>query len=217
MRKKIDLTGQRFGRLTVLREGKGRVYKCGVKHTTWICKCDCGNIKEVYGGWLKGRGTKSCGCINKEKITDLTGKRFGRLNVIERATEYRQITYKCICDCGNTAFVSKSNLEHGNTKSCGCLRKELPIKNLRKYDFQDTNITKLNDTLLKNNTTGVKGVYFDKERGKYRAYIEINKKRHRLGRYNTLEEAAQARKRAEEELWQPVIEEYEEEVKNEEL
>lgn len=57
MSKKIDLTGQRFGNLTVIRENghKG-------KEVTWLCKCDCGNYTTVIGHNLKRGHTKSCGC-----------------------------------------------------------------------------------------------------------------------------------------------------------
>jgi hypothetical protein len=64
LRKAIDLTGQRFGRLTVLerdcleRQGKGDV--------RWICICDCGEYSSVVARSLVHGATKSCGCLNKE-------------------------------------------------------------------------------------------------------------------------------------------------------
>ena len=52
-----------------------------------MCKCDCGNYVTVATKNLKDGKTKSCGCIKKEKpygnLNDLTGKKFGRLTVIE--------------------------------------------------------------------------------------------------------------------------------------
>jgi len=59
---KIDLTGQRFGRLIALKDvgsgyGRSRV---------WLCLCDCGNKKNVASRYLKGGATKSCGCLIKE-------------------------------------------------------------------------------------------------------------------------------------------------------
>lgn len=56
-----DYSGERFGRLTVLsfsKKEKGRYF--------WVCKCDCGNIKEVCIRELKNGNTKSCGCLRKE-------------------------------------------------------------------------------------------------------------------------------------------------------
>jgi len=62
-----DLTGMKFGRLTVLCRAEDRVYKDGRKRIAWNCRCDCGNTKEVLGENLKSGYTKSCGCLQKEK------------------------------------------------------------------------------------------------------------------------------------------------------
>ena len=62
MRKKIDLTGQVFGRLTVLCEN-GRS-KDG--HSFWSCKCQCGSEVTVRGDSLRNGHTTSCGCYNRE-------------------------------------------------------------------------------------------------------------------------------------------------------
>ena len=65
MPKKIDLTGQPFGRLIVIREA-GRAKDGKV---LWLCKCDCGREKVVRGSCLTRRNkpTVSCGCWNEEK------------------------------------------------------------------------------------------------------------------------------------------------------
>ena len=64
----IDLTGQRFGRLVVVKRAPNIVYKNGSYTTAWECLCDCGNKTIVAGGHLKKKkhGTKSCGCVAKE-------------------------------------------------------------------------------------------------------------------------------------------------------
>ena len=59
-----NLVGQKFNRLTVIslsvnRNSQGKIL--------WVCKCDCGNIKEVDGHSLKSGNTKSCGCYNREQ------------------------------------------------------------------------------------------------------------------------------------------------------
>ena len=76
-----DLTGKRFGRLTVAKY---------VGSSKWLCQCDCGNEKIVRTHSLNSGETKSCGCLDLEKIhekkrnfVDCTGKRFGELEVIE--------------------------------------------------------------------------------------------------------------------------------------
>lgn len=65
----IDLTGQRFGKLVVIKRASDIVYKNGSYTTAWECQCDCGNKTIVAGGQLKKKihGTKSCGCIVTKK------------------------------------------------------------------------------------------------------------------------------------------------------
>ena len=60
-----DLTGEKYGRLTVLnREPNGKTH-----NTRWKCQCECGNIVIVFGFSLKSKDTQSCGCLHKEKST----------------------------------------------------------------------------------------------------------------------------------------------------
>lgn len=54
-----DITGQTFGRLTVLY----RIHKCNKRHAYWLCVCKCGNLTEVRGSHLTGEKIKSCGCL----------------------------------------------------------------------------------------------------------------------------------------------------------
>ena len=60
------------------------------------------------------------------QLKDLIGQHFGRLTVISRAenTKKGQARWLCCCDCGNKTIVETYKLTSGNTKSCGCLRKE---------------------------------------------------------------------------------------------
>lgn len=66
----IDLTGQRFGRLTVVE----RAANSASGHTCWRCLCDCGNVKVVQGSALKSGDTISCGCYNIEICTNRIAK-----------------------------------------------------------------------------------------------------------------------------------------------
>lgn len=62
-------------------------------------------------------------------MIDLIGEKYGRLTVVEFDRLQRHKTYwKCICDCGMTVIATGNNLRSGNTKSCGCLRRELSQK-----------------------------------------------------------------------------------------
>lgn len=61
------------------------------------------------------------------KLIDLTGQRFGRLIVLERAenkNKDRHACWLCQCDCGNQVVVYGASLRNKDTQSCGCLQKE---------------------------------------------------------------------------------------------
>lgn len=117
MPKKIDLTGQRFGKLTVIKESAER--KNG--RVCWECQCDCGNVVVVKGLSLKNGDTKSCGCL---RTVDEIGKRYGKWTVIERGSNLgRRARWLCECDCGTRELVLASNLRNGTSKSCGCQNK----------------------------------------------------------------------------------------------
>jgi len=61
----IDLTGKKFGRLTVLKKCDN---KQGFKNTSarWVCMCECGSKRIVYSQSLRGGATRSCGCLDLE-------------------------------------------------------------------------------------------------------------------------------------------------------
>lgn len=68
----MDLTGKRFGRLTVIRQDGYHYYPNSKKKTKWLCKCDCGNTISVIGSDLNNGHTQSCGCLRKE----ITGSKY---------------------------------------------------------------------------------------------------------------------------------------------
>lgn len=59
----------------------------------------------------------------------MIGERFGRLVVIEQAATVRYTRWRCRCDCGAEAIVSRNSLQQGFTRSCGCLRAEQARRN----------------------------------------------------------------------------------------
>jgi hypothetical protein len=109
-----DLTGQKFGKLTVLRRdfSYSRPY--------WECQCECGNFKTVRGDSLTRGITKSCGCTTG--AADILNKRFGKLVVIERAGRGdKNSRWLCKCDCGNIVEKTYSNLIKSQYPNCGCV------------------------------------------------------------------------------------------------
>jgi hypothetical protein len=67
-----DLTGLRFGRLTVL----ARAHRDTSSKVHWLCRCDCGTVKTTNGAGLRLGSTVSCGCFNAENARRI-GKEFG--------------------------------------------------------------------------------------------------------------------------------------------
>lgn len=115
-----DLTGRRFGRLTVLH----RVEVDHFGHVVWKCHCDCGNDVNIMGTNLIQHYTMSCGCLHSEIISglgeDLIGQKFGKLTVI-KLVNISPRKYLCSCECGGKTIVKPGNLKNGHTQSCGCI------------------------------------------------------------------------------------------------
>lgn len=124
-----DLTGKKFNRLTVTGRAEDYISPKGYRLVMWNCVCDCGNKSVVATAQLKSGKTKSCGCYNDEKRKeDLTGRKFGRLMVIETADRGeragRAQFWKCKCECGKETVTDSYSLTSGRTKSCGCYARE---------------------------------------------------------------------------------------------
>lgn len=76
MGKVKDLTGQKFGRLTVISRAEDYISPQGQCRTRWLCQCDCGNQCVVSSNNLRSETTKSCGCWNIEQGS-MIGKQYG--------------------------------------------------------------------------------------------------------------------------------------------
>ena len=116
----IDETNNKYGYLTVIKPIKinNKIY--------WICKCKCGKEISVIGADLRRGHTTSCGCKQNRNL-DLTGRRFGRLivlNKVEGKKYFSNFLWHCKCDCGNECNIPTSSLVQDKTHSCGCLQKE---------------------------------------------------------------------------------------------
>lgn len=122
-----DLTGKRFGHLTVMKwNGGGK----------WQCLCDCGKKTIAPTGMLNFGKRTTCGCRGQYQMV---GKKFGRLTVIKKSRTQPggAIYWNCKCDCGNTIKAKTSLLNNGAVKSCGCLAKDSLI-GLNNYQAKRT-------------------------------------------------------------------------------
>lgn len=202
MPKERDLTGCRFGKLVVLyKTDLPKKYNSHV----WHCKCDCGGTIDAPANQLMAGYRKSCGCLGKPPLKDFVGKRFGDLTVVSYAGKKTGChVWHCRCVCGNETDVRQSNLQIGHTTSCGC---RCGVGNMpAEYGTKVCQIRKM--TIPSNNRSGVRGVYWDKRTKKWLAQITFQGKKMHIGSYYTIEEAAAARKDAEEKNFGKFLEWY---------
>ena len=97
----------------------------------------------------------------------------------------------------------------GDTKSCGCLHKRVATEHITQDVIDGTKIGAINSRIRSNNSSGHKGVSWDKRQEKWYAYITFQKKMRSLGMYDRMEDAIAAREAAEEKLFQPVLNKWE--------
>lgn len=213
------MTNKRFGRLTVLRITDARGADGSV---VWKCRCDCGNNVFVTSTNLKSGNTKSCGCYEIDLkrlnikhnlyfksedgycigVTSNTGRYFmfdiTDYDVVSKYTWREDAQGYIVTDIMGRRSVRLHRLllnyptqiidhKNGNTKdNRRC--------NLR---LADSHTNQMNRKCGSNSLTGFKGVTYRKDRNNYFARITLNGKKYYLGTYNTLEEAVEARVRAE--------------------
>lgn len=194
IQKQQDFTGKRVGKLTVLEYDP--------EQKKWKCQCDCGSMAYKAARHLSNGAAVSCGCNWRQPAVE-RGKKYGRLRAVSPTNQRlgRLVVWECLCDCGNKVFVRSSSLASGHTTSCGCVKREVG-----KQKFE-AKLTYTNDTCIqfakgiskpRSNTsldTGVRGVVL--KDGKYLAHIKFRKKYYYLGRFSRLEDAVEARRRAE--------------------
>lgn len=202
MAKAGDLTDHRFEKLVARRPTDRR----DSGSVVWHCECDCGGTAEVSARNLVSGHTTSCGCAKGRPISK--GEPFGALRAVERVgTNARgQAVWLCECECGGSAKATAAELRYGSVTSCGCgAEKKRRIAESAGI-VEGTKLSMLTTRPPANNKTGVKGVF---QRGsRFVAQIKFKGKHRYLGSYGTLEEAAEARRQAEEELFAPILEKH---------
>ena len=128
MSKVIDLTGQKFGRLTVIRRaGRDKLGKY-----LWLCKCECGKETVVRGYTLKNGSTKSCGCLWEENLREQIKK--NRLKAKEKIKNNKKICNKCKKEKPLESFYKDSKRLDGRQGWCKdcCEKYRAKIKKLPK-------------------------------------------------------------------------------------
>ena len=110
----------------------------------------------------------------------------------------------CRCDCTKEVVVKTCNLRSGRRTNCGCMQKE-------KLTYIDGTCIEMirSKRIRRNNISGVPGVDWRASKNSWRAAICFKGKRYYLGSYRRFEDAVAARKKAEAELHDAFVEEYE--------
>lgn len=220
-----DLTGQKFGKLTVLYRSEDKVTPKCKKRTMWRCKCDCGNEKDISSSSLK-RGTRSCGCLSKESsylrrgsnnydMSNEYGIGFTSNNNSKFYFDKEDFDKIKIYTWHESAdgYIKTNDVRNPKDKKTISLHRL--IMDAKKDDIVDHINHNVNDnrksnlrictkqqnifnsSIYKNNTSGVKGV---RKRGEYWfSSIIINGEIIGLGYHKDFNKAVEARKKAEKE------------------
>lgn len=221
--KRAEMIGKKFGRLTVTKLSENT--SGNRKRLLYLCDCDCGTKNvEVIGEKLRQGTTKSCGCLAKEiaSITHSKQNKFdlsnnygilyttntnkkvlfdledfekikgfvwyelqnGYIGAIDKNTNKQIYLHRFIMNATDIEIVD--HIGH-------CLT-DVRKSYLRKGTQTNNN---MNSKLRKDNTSGIKGVWYMKKRGKWVAEIMVNKKKKYLGSFADKQEAITIRKKAE--------------------
>lgn len=165
----------------------------------------CG--KEFQG---KSNSSRYCSdeCRNTPLYTDeINGEQYGHLTVTNAFRKKSKLYAVCKCSCGKEFVVLAKNFP--KVKSCGCAQEEARKTNMKKASkvylngcVENTSVYSIKlKKMLKNNTSGVRGVTFDKASQKWKAQIVFKGRNYYLGRYINKEDSIKARKMAEEAMF----------------
>jgi len=204
MSKKLDVTGVKYGRLTGVKSTENR---------KWLWKCDCGSTKEINLTNVRMGYTRSCGCLNLERITihgksdhwlystycgikarcsNTTYKRFPDYG--GRGIKCEFDTFECfynyVSKLPNFKKVKKEKLSINRIDNDG----NYAVGNL---EWSSQRKQEANKRISKNNTSGVEGVSFCKRNKRWYAMLAIQGTNPYLGCFKTKEEAIEVRQKAE--------------------
>ena len=209
-----DMTGMRFGILTVLQRVPNLPNS---RVTRWRCKCECGNIVDVNRNNLLHRHSLSCGCLARENKI----KRFKKYNsyicvgytentkqpFIIDCEDYEKIKEYCWSENRDGYIISRDSKSGKNIFLHRRIIKSDRIIdhiNRNKKDNRKANLrivtpqqNCMNKGIQRNNKSGVSGVYYDKSRERWVAQLTLNGKKH-FKRFRTKTEAIVCRKNYEE-------------------
>jgi len=118
-----DITGRRFGKLTVVGFWYSEI-EYGDRVNYYFCKCDCGKDIISNGRHLRYSKDRSCGCLFAKEHVKIIGKKFGRMTVVDFSNSEarsRNAAFLCKCDCGAVFYACFLKIIKHVITSCGCL------------------------------------------------------------------------------------------------
>lgn len=223
MGKCIDLIGQRFDRLLVIKRVENYINK-KYQVSQWLCICDCGNEVVVRSDSLRSGKVRSCGCLHKESASkqgsknkkyntyDLTGE-YG-IGYTSKGEEfyfdledYDLIKNYCWYIDKHGYVVARELNKDRMVKLHKLLFPNVEVDHIhhKKYDNRKSKLrtatrsqNNMNRGLRNDNSSGVVGVCWAKRENKWLARINMNGKEIHLGYFEKFEDAVNARKEAEE-------------------
>ena len=225
--KVVDLVGQTFGRLTVVKRVEDYVCNNGRKYTQWLCKCSCGDNSyiSIVSTNLKNGSTKSCGCLQKEVVSKIK-KKYNTYNLSgkygigytskDEEFYFDLEDYDLIKDycwfLDNKGYVISRNILNNEEhiylhKLLFPYSEEVDHLSHKPNDNRKENLRPVshnenmfNKCIYNNNTSGVTGVTWHKRMNKWRVSITVNKKPIHLGYFDKedFDKAVKIRKQAEE-------------------
>lgn len=230
MAKLLDLTGEEFGRLTVVRRGEDYIRRNGGKCVRWLCICSCGNpnLILVSASNLRSGKTRSCGCIKDERMR--AGK---KENVYEPCGEYtigytskgetfiidtedlEKVKPYCWCVTRLGYIVARNPADGGSIRLhkliTGTQANEIVdhinhnVADNRKCNLRIVSHSNnmINSVIRSSNTSGVTGVTYHKPSDGWISRISMDGKCYYLGYYKSFSDAVAARKAAEEKYFGP--------------
>lgn len=224
-----DLTGQKFGRLTVLGRAEDRYSATNRKYIMWRCKCDCGNEVIEYANHLRNGVNISCGCLRRDNMR--------KLNKNYNAYEIYNDYVKMFTTKGEPFFIDTDDLDkvkdicwsknqggylggwdgtnqvllHRFITNCPSnmvvdhLNKD--ITDNRKANLRVTNgsYNNMNRDVTRYNTSGHIGVCWNNKQQRWIAQIGYNNQTIYIGCYKNIQDAIRAREEKEKELYSETI------------
>ncbi len=201
----IDLTGDVYGFLKVIHESTPTTYP-----RKWVCQCECGITKTILGASLRSGLTKSCGCLNKQRLKE-THTKHGETN-----TRLYSIWHNMKQRCINS---NSSAYSFYGEKGITVCNEWLAFEDFKVWAeasnyFDELSIDRINPTKgyypdncrwankvtqarnqqkRSTNTSGYTGVSYVPRLNKYQAYLTLNYRKVSLGFFTSKEAAFTAR------------------------